>query len=140
MKTTSIAIITGIGILVAGSAAAAEHKTPDAPQNYLAMKNPLKDTKAVVESGAKIYEKKCKKCHGDNGDGKGSASGELTIKPASFSKPGYLKGRADGQLFFILEKGSPDTDMDDFGPGSATNLSKDELWSVVAYIRKTFTK
>jgi hypothetical protein len=30
--------------------------------------------------------------------------------------------------------------MDDFGPGSAANLSKDELWSVIAYIRKSFSK
>jgi cytochrome c5 len=140
MKTTLIAVIAGIGILAAGSAAAAEHKTPVAPKDYLAMKNPLKDTKDVVESGAKVYEKKCKKCHGENGDGKGSASDKLELKPASFSSHGFLKGKVDGQLFFIAEKGSPNTDMDDFGPGSAANLSKDELWSVIAYIRKTFTK
>jgi mono/diheme cytochrome c family protein len=140
MKTTSIAVIAGIGIFAAGSAAAEEHKTPVAPKDYLAMKNPLKDTKDVIENGAKIYDKKCKKCHGDKGDGKGSASDKLELKPASFSTPGYLKGRADGQLFFIVEKGSPNTDMDDFGPGSAANLSKDDLWSVIAYIRKTFTK
>jgi mono/diheme cytochrome c family protein len=140
MKTTSIAVVAAIGILAAGWAAAADHKTPVAPQSYAALKNPLKESKDVLESGAKIYEKKCKKCHGDNGDGKGSASGDLETKPASFSKPGYLKTRADGQLFFIVEKGSPNTDMDDFGPGSAANLSKDDMWSVIAYIRKTFTK
>ena len=140
MKTTLSAAIAGIGILAAGTAAAAEHKTPVAPKDYLAMKNPLKDTKDVVENGAKIYEKKCKKCHGEKGDGKGSAADKLDIKPASFSASGNLKGRSDGQLFFISEKGSPNTDMDDFGPGSAANLSKDDLWSVIAYIRKTFTK
>ena len=140
MKTTSIAIIAGIGVLAAGLAVAADHKTPVAPQTYLAMKNPLKDTKDVVENGAKIYEKKCKKCHGEKGDGKGSAADKLDIKPVAFSAPGYLKGKSDGQLFFISEKGSPNTDMDDFGPGSAANLSKDDLWSVISYMRKTFTK
>ena len=140
MKTTLIAVIAGMGILAAGSAAAAEHKTPVAPKDYLAMKNPLKVTKDVIDNGAQIYEKKCKKCHGEKGDGKGSASDKLELKPVSFSAPGFLKGRADGQLYFIAEKGSPDTDMDDFGPGSTANLSKDELWSVVAYMRKTFTK
>jgi len=140
MKKTLIAVIAGMGILAAGSVAAAEHKTPVAPKDYLAMKNPLKDSKDVIENGAKIYEKKCKKCHGEKGDGKGSASDKLELKPVSFSTPGFLKGRADGQLYFIAEKGSPDTDMDDFGPGSTANLSKDELWGVIAYIRKTFTK
>jgi cytochrome c5 len=95
MKTTLIAVIAGVGILAAGSAVAAEHKTPVAPKDYLAMKNPLKNTKDVVETGAKIYEKKCKKCHGDKGDGKGSASDKLELKPVSFSTPGFLKGRAD---------------------------------------------
>ena len=76
----------------------------------------------------------------EKGDGKGSAADKLDIKPVAFSAPGYLKGKSDGQLFFISEKGSPNTDMDDFGPGSAANLSKDDLWSVISYMRKTFTK
>ena len=141
MKTRSMAVIAAsIGLLMGGVALAEEHKTPVAPQSYLDMKNPVKDTKAVVENGGKIYEKKCKKCHGEKGDGKGSAAGTLDIKPVAFSAPGFLKGKSDGQLFFITDKGSPDTDMDDFGPGSSSNLSADDMWSVIAYIRKTFTK
>jgi len=140
MKTTSIAIIAGIGILASGAALAGDHKVPTAPQAYLDMKSPLKETRDVVENGAKIYDKKCKKCHGDKGDGKGDAADKFVIKPAAFITLGYLKGKPDGQLFFIAEKGSPNTDMEGFGPGSEASLSKDELWSVIAYIRKTFTK
>lgn len=139
MKTV-LAIVAGIGVMAAASVQAADRKVPDAPKDYLSMKNPLKESKAVLEQGQKVYERKCKKCHGDKGDGKGSAADKLEIKPASFAAPGYMKGRADGQLFFITEKGSPNTDMEAFGPGSETNLSKDDMWSVIAYMRKNFTK
>lgn len=140
MKTKVLAIAVGIGFMAAVPVLAAEHSVPTAPKDYLDLKSPLKVKKEVIERGEKVYERKCKKCHGASGDGKGEASEKLTIKPASFSAPGYLKGRADGQLFFITEKGSPNTDMEAFGPGTETSLSKDDIWSVIAYIRKTFTK
>ena len=139
MKTT-LAIVAGIGFMASVSVFAADHQLPTAPKNYLDMKSPLKANKAVIERGEAVYERKCKKCHGSSGDGKGEAADKLVIKPQAFSAPGYLKGREDGQLFFITEKGSPNTDMEAFGPGSETSLSKDDIWSVIAYMRKTFTK
>lgn len=139
MKTKILAIVV-IGFIASMSVMAADHSIPNAPKDYLDMKNPLKEKKDVLESGEKVFERKCKKCHGANGDGKGDAADKLKIKPASFSSPGYLKGRLDGQLFFIVEKGSPNTDMEAFGPGSESNLSKDDIWSAIAYIRKTFSK
>lgn len=136
----ALMIAAGIGIIAAGTVAAAEHQVPTAPKEYLEMKNPLKESKDVLEKGEKVYEKKCKKCHGEKGDGKGSAAEGFKVAPTAFSVPGLLKGRADGQLFFIAEKGSPNTDMEGFGPGSETNLSKDDIWSVISYLRKKFTK
>lgn len=141
MERKTIAILAAAaGLLASASVLAADHKIPTAPKEYLDMKNPLKETGDVVDKGQKIYEKKCKKCHGEKGDGKGSSADKLEVKPPNFAAPGYLKGRSDGQLFFIISKGSVNTDMDDFGPGSDSNLGKDELWSVVTYLRKAFTK
>jgi len=141
MKKQVLAIAVGIAVMASVPVvSAAERAIPTAPKNYLDMKNPLKINKAVLERGASVYERKCLKCHGVNGDGKGEASEKLVTKPASFSAPGALKGRADGQLFFITEKGSPNTDMEAFGPGTETSLSKDDMWSIIAYMRKTFTK
>ena len=140
MKTSVLAMAVGIGVMVAVPVLAADHVVPTAPKNYLDMKNPLKVNKDVLERGEQVYERKCKKCHGANGDGKGEAAEKLTLKPASFVTPGYLKGRADGQLYFITEKGSPNTDMEAFGPGSETSLSKDDMWKVIAFIRKSYTK
>ncbi|MDP2809453.1 MAG: cytochrome c [Rhodocyclaceae bacterium] len=140
MKTRNAFVITaGIGLLASMSTLAADRQVPTAPQNYLDMKNLLTESQAVVSRGESLY-RKCTKCHGANGDGKGNSASGLEIKPTAFNAPGYLKGRADGQLFFILDKGSPNTDMDPWGTGSDANLSKDDIWSLIVYLRKTFTK
>lgn len=138
MKRNTFAILAAAGIMASASALAADHKIPTAPKEYLDMKNPL--PAASADNGQKLYDKKCKKCHGEKGDGKGSSADKLDVKPPNFAAPGYLKGRADGQLFFIISKGSVNTDMDDFGPGSESNLGKDDIWSLVTYLRKAFTK
>lgn len=130
--------VLGIMVLISASfAVAAEHQVPTAPKEYLDMKNPFTATPEVLEAGEKIYEKKCgKKCHGKKGDAKGSAVGEMEIKPKPFTDKAYMSKKSDGQLFWIAEKGSQNTDMDSFGPGSETNLSKDDLWKVIVYIRQ----
>lgn len=118
---------------------AQNHKTPTAPKEYLDMKNPFKADKDVLERGEGIYMKKCKKCHGETGDGKGPGSKDLEIKPAAFTKD-YLSKRPPGQFFWIIEKGSANTDMEAMGPGTDTNLSKDDMWKVVTYIYEKFGK
>ena len=141
MKSLKVlTLAASIGILASASLMAADHKTPVAPKDYLDMKSTVKDSKDVVERDQKLYERKCKKCHGEKGDGKGSAADKLEIKPVAFTAPGYMKGKSDGQLFFITEKGSPNTDMEAFGPGTESNLAKDDMWSIIAYMRKAFTK
>ncbi|MDP2826253.1 MAG: cytochrome c [Sulfuritalea sp.] len=140
MKTRDVfVIVAGIGLLTSISTYAADRQIPTAPQNYLDMKNPLTVSQAVVDRGETVY-KKCNKCHGSKGDGKGNSASGMEIQPTAFSAPGYMKGRSDGQLFFIIEKGSPNTDMEAWGPGSDANLSKDDIWSLIAHLRKNFTK
>lgn len=59
--------------------------------------------------------------------------------PTAFNESGYLSDRKDGQLFWIIEKGSKDTEMSDFGPGSDANFSEDDIWKVITYMRSKFT-
>ena len=139
MKTILGIIIAAVIFIAAPLMAAEEHKTPTAPKEYIDMKNPFKADKDVLEKAEGIYMKKCKKCHGEKGDGKGSGAKDLDIKPKAFTKD-YLKGRADGQLFWITESGSKNTDMEAMGPGSETNISKDDMWKLVTYIKEKFGK
>ena len=71
MKVASALFIV-LGIAAFGSALAeGEHKTPTAPAEFLEMTNPY-DVDDVDEdflkSAKKVYKRKCKKCHGTDGD------------------------------------------------------------------------
>ncbi|MDH5718689.1 MAG: c-type cytochrome [Spirochaetia bacterium] len=115
-------------------------KLPEAPSEYQKKKNPFEGNEQAIAKGKITFEKKCKKCHGEKGDGKGEKADVLGYKPIAFSEPGYLKTRSDGQLFFIIENGSPDTDMDAYGKGTSTNLDEEKIWEIISYFRKEFTK
>jgi len=107
-----------------------------APGAYLEMKNPFKATPEVLEAGEKLYGKKCgRNCHGLTGNADGTAVKDLEIKPKPFTDKAYMCPKSDGQLFWIIENGSPNTDMDNYGEGSDTNLSKDDIWKLVVYIK-----
>ena len=94
---------------------------------------------AFLKQTGKLYKRKCKKCHGENGDGKGSKAEFFIIKPAAFSTPGYLAKRKDGQLFWIMMNGSEGTEMEPVGPYSDVGLSEENLWQLIVYLRRTFT-
>lgn len=138
-------------------------KTPDAPADFLAKTNPftkaLEDFQKTQTSGKKpekkkvsspsedpvafgkdLYEKKCQKCHGLKGEGDGKSAEGLNPPVMSFIKDGYLKGRKDGQLFWIIANGSPKTDMEAFGSGSSYNFSDEQIWSLVTFMRSKFSK
>jgi mono/diheme cytochrome c family protein len=120
------------------------HKIPDAPPDYLAKQNihnteeKFKDKKFIKRSG-RAYKRKCLKCHGVNGDGMGPRAVDFEIKPAAFATPGYLKGRVDGQLYWIIENGSPGTEMPAHGFGSRANLNSEEIWQLITFLRYKFT-
>jgi mono/diheme cytochrome c family protein len=135
-----LAALVGAALALAPVALAADRMPPDAPADYLAKTNPKKDDKAAQKRGADLYQRKCEKCHGVKGDGKGKSAEGLNPPVRAFSDPGYLAGRKDGQLFWIIEQGSPKTDMEAFGPGTSYNMSADDIWAITAYLRTRFTK
>ncbi len=135
--------VIAIPFLFATVAKAGEHKIPVAPDEYLKMENPYagEADEDLLKHAGKIYKRKCKKCHGTKGDGKGSSAADLEIKPPDFTKPGYLAGIKDGQLFYIILKGgSEEAEMEAYGPGTDANISEDDIWKLVTYIREKFAK
>ena len=139
MKKIVAVMISGVFMLTASAAVAGEHKVPTAPADYLSKKSP-KISKKAMKKGAKIYKKKCAKCHGSKGDGKGSSADGLKVAPTAFNAPGYFKKVNDGQLYWITEKGSEGTDMEAFGKGTDANLSEKKIWAVIAFMRKELAK
>jgi len=142
MKVLNIfSLVVGATFLVSGTVANAA-KIATAPAAYLAKTNPysVDDMDAIKKDAKKIYKKKCKKCHGSKGDGHGPGAEDMDPMPTAFNASGYMAGKKDGQLFWIVEKGSKDTEMSAFGPGTENNLSEDDIWKVITYIRSEFTK
>ena len=142
MKVLNIfSIVIGATFLLSGTVASAA-KVATAPADYLAKTNPysVDDMDEIKKSAKKIYKRKCKKCHGKSGNGKGPGAEDMDPMPTAFNAAGYMAGKKDGQLFWIAEKGSKDTEMSAFGPGSETNLSEDDIWKVITYMRSQFTK
>ena len=90
------ALFVVLGAVLFGPAVAdggGEHVTPTAPAEFIEMTNPY-DVDDVDEdflkSAKKIYKRKCKKCHGTDGDGKGSSADDMEIPPTAFNDSGYL--------------------------------------------------
>ncbi len=145
MKVTNTlaCILSFVLFVVTTVVAGEEHKIPEAPSEYLEMENPINYKEVdedFLQKVGKLYKRKCSKCHGEKGDGKGSKVEFFVIKPAAFSTPGYLAQRKDGQLFWITMNGSEGTEMEPVGPDSDVGLSEEKLWQLIAYIRSKFTR
>ncbi len=112
---------------------ATEHETPKAPDTFLTMTNPVTSTTDTLQEAKSLYENRCSKCHGTRGDGNGSATKDLDVKPRNYTDKALMERIPDGQLFWIICYGSdPDTtEM----KGYKKKLSEEQMWSLVHYIR-----
>jgi len=136
-------ILLGAVFTAATVSTAIAREVPTAPADWLEKENIYTEDDvddAFLKKAKKLYKRKCKKCHGPKGDGKGSAAADLEVKPPNFTAPGYMDGKKDGQFFWILMNGSKNTDMEPYGPGTDVNLSEEQLWQLVTYMRSAFSK
>ena len=98
-----------------------------APEEAKKMKNPVKATRASIQKGKEIYEKKCALCHGIRGDGKGPASAGLNPKPTNF-KDSHGEKMTDGEHFWKITTGKGGM------PSFEKDLTEEERWHVINYI------
>jgi copper transport protein len=112
------------GSMVAGSGAAAMSAT---------VRNPIPPTTESIQLGREIYADRCAVCHGASGRGDGPAAVTLQPRPADF-RVHLAAGHTDAQLFDWLSNGFPGTAM----PAFKNELSVDERWHVLNYIKTSF--
>ncbi len=109
--------------------------TPSSPHNTgvsaedAAKTNPIRFTEASVDRGKKVYKTQCALCHGDKGDGKGDLATEMKLNVPDLTKPGFLDGRTDGELFALVGTGK------DPMPSQKGRMPEQQLWNVVNYLR-----
>lgn len=104
----------------------AEYKIPP---DAAAKKNPVKPSPESMSHGKKLYGYDCAMCHGPNGDGKGDMAADIK-NVTDFTKPGALKGRTDGELFYIIRNGKGE-DM----PPEGDRAKDDDIWQLVNYVK-----
>lgn len=88
---------------------------------------------ARLQRGASVYMNFCQPCHGGAGKGDGPVAVRGYPPPPSLFAPHALNLR-DGQMFHILTYGQNNM------PAYASQLSRDDRWSVIGYVRSLQSK
>jgi mono/diheme cytochrome c family protein len=133
MKHRIICWAIGLSIVtIMGWTAAHEMTGWRAPEEARKIKSPIRATKASIQKGKEIYNKKCALCHGAKGDGKGPASIALNPKPTNF-KESHGERMTDGEHFWKMTTGRGPM------PSFEKDLTIEERWHVINYIN-TFNR
>ncbi len=104
------------------------------PESYRSLSNPLPRSAETVERGALLYHQNCASCHGATGRGDGPAAHELSPPPANLAWLSRMPiVEWDPFMYWtVAEGGAP---LGTAMPSFKDIMSKDEIWSVVAYIQ-----
>ena len=110
-------------------------KTVRAPGKFRRMQNPLPATPDNIKAGETLFQQTaqpiaCMNCHGTKGDGQGTMGAALNPPPRNFTCGETMNTISDGQLYWIIKKGSAGTGMIGF-----PSLSDDQIWQLTHYIR-----
>lgn len=112
-----------------------ERNTINAPDEVRRLNNPLKPTPENIFAGQTLFHfdavpGPCRVCHGISGNGLGILFRELRPTPRNFTCNQTMSNLSDGQLFWVIQNGSPGTAMPAF-----KNLDDDQIWQLIHYIR-----
>lgn len=108
--------------------------TSGTPAPYDALRNPLAQDRQTIERGATVYQQNCAACHGPTGAGDGVAGRNLSPPPADLTQlAGMPMGGSDTFLYWtIAEGGAP---VGSAMPAYKDALAKNDIWSVIIYLR-----
>lgn len=93
-----------------------------------ALTNPLPRTPEVLAFGKRAFTNRCAVCHGPLANGQGSLGLAYGGKPANLQAPQFL-AYPDGKIYWTIVHGK------NAMPSQAADLSSDERWAVVHYVR-----
>lgn len=108
--------------------------TVKAPVEFYNRTNPFENTPDNIEKGRLLFQldaqPTCVMCHGSQGDGTGGFGANLSPPPRNFTCTETMNDISDGQLFWIIRNGSPDTGMPPF-----QDLQDEQIWKLILFIR-----
>ena len=98
------------------------------PASAAELKSPVMSTPEVLKRGTSIFESRCRPCHGPEGKGNGPLSDPA--HPAADLTAGVKADwPADGVLFYRVWNGKKPM------PAFKSELSQDEVWTVLEYVK-----
>lgn len=100
----------------------------EAPEEVRKLENPLEKSDRVLNAGKQIFAQLCTVCHGKAGKGDGITAAALKPKPADLTSE-TVQDQSDGTIFWKIREGRPPM------PGFKSQLSEQQTWAVVHYIR-----
>lgn len=98
------------------------------PTEYAGQENPVANDATAIDAGAMTFAGQCASCHGEGGAGDGTSASGLIPAPTNFTSQ---TGQADDFMLWTISDGVAGTGM----PGYKSQLSRDEIWQVVSFIR-----
>ncbi|MGI9509178.1 MAG: c-type cytochrome [Geminicoccaceae bacterium] len=85
-----------------------------------------------ASSGAKLYKRYCRGCHGEDGRG-----GAHTFMPhiENLTKKGYIEHLTDGYLFLVIADGGEAVGKSSYMPAWKVKLDDQAIKDIVTHIR-----
>ena len=113
-----------------------QRATVQAPDELYNAENPLENNSENIFAGRALFQTDaqpttCKVCHGVEGNGMGMMANGQNPPPRNFTCVETMKSIPDGQMFWIIQNGSPGTGMPAF-----KTLEEKQIWQLVLYLRK----
>jgi mono/diheme cytochrome c family protein len=92
-------------------------------------------TPQLLQAGKDLFKANCSSCHGDNGEGNGTASATLNPKPRNFhSLQGWTNGSKISQIYKTLQEGIVKNGMASF-----SYLPPADRFALIHYVRSFAT-
>ena len=101
------------------------------PPDAEATKNPLTVDPKLLATGKSIFKEKCQKCHGASGKGDGPDADPDAQEDMNLTRADRAAKNPDGVVFYKVFNGRKKPKM----PAQKDDLTKDQIWSVVAYVQ-----
>lgn len=94
-------------------------------------KNPLPVTAATLAGGKRLYDQKCQNCHGAAGRGDGPDADKKYADTMDLTQAARAARNSDGQVFYKIWNGRLNPKM----PAQSADMTRDQVWAVVAYVQ-----
>lgn len=93
--------------------------------------NPLPVTDALLASGKALFKSRCSRCHGPLGIGDGPDADPDYLDDMNLTNPERAGRNPDGVVFYRIWNGRQKPKM----PALKSEATKEEIWTIVAYVQ-----